>query len=263
MSAQVAVLATLIGKKAASQIIEAALGAGKEHQVAGIVKRLKAQSQRADSLSQRVANLVEADSVAGATVESEALPIAEPEPEPEQNILPEPDAELVSTPGMLLAKAVNKVHGKVDRISSSVRDNNSEKTASIKIDTEASFEEQLIQINEALNRLDKRLDTLEERIKALENKLSLQSETGIQVADAKVEPPDSLTPSLSDRLVQKGIEIGEKISLESAIPTRSNATAKKFPMTTPKCYSGLPKLQQQWQNIQLSGRRKQMRKVLH
>lgn len=233
MSAQVAVLATLIGKKAASQIIEAALGAGKERQVAGIVKRLKAQSQRADSLSQRVTNLVEADSVADAMVESEALPIAEPEAEPEQNILPEPDAELVSTPGMLLAKAVSKVHGKVDKISGSVRDNNSEKTASIKIDIEASFEEQLVQINEALNRLEKRLDTLEERIEALENKLSLQSETGVQAADAKVEPPDSSTPSLSDQFVQNATEIGEKISLESTIPASSsaNATAKKITVT--------------------------------
>ena len=233
MSAQVAVLATLIGKKAASQIIEAALGAGKERQVAGIVKRLQAQSQRADSLSQRVTNLAEADSVADATVESEALPIAEPEPEPEQNILPEPDAEFVSTPGMLLAKAVSKVHGKVDKISGSVRDNTSEKTAAIKIDTEASFEEQLVQINEALNRLEKRLDTLEERIEALENKLSLQSKTGVQAADAKVEPPDSSTPSLSDQFVQNGTEIGEKISLESTIPASSSAsaTAKKITVT--------------------------------
>ncbi|PSB53705.1 hypothetical protein C7B67_01985 [filamentous cyanobacterium Phorm 6] len=233
MSAQVAVLATLIGKKAASQIIEAALGAGKERQVADIVKRLKAQSQRADSLSQRVTNLVEADSIADATVESEALPIAEPEAEPEHNILPDPDAELVSTPGMLLAKAVSKVHGKVDKISGSVRDNNSEKTASIKIDTEASFEEQLVQINEALNRLEKRLDTLEQRIEALENKLSLQkSETGVQAGEAKLEPPDSSSPSLSDQFVQNATEIGETISLESTIPASSaNATAKKITVT--------------------------------
>jgi hypothetical protein len=233
MSAQVAVLATLIGKKAASQIIEAALGAGKERQVADIVKRLKAQSQRAGSLSQRVTNLVEADSIADAMVESEALPIAEPEPAPEQNILPEPDAEFVSTPGMLLAKAVSKVHGKVDKISGSVRDNTSEKTAAIKIDTEASFEEQLVQINEALNRLQKRLDTLEERIEALENKLSLQSETGVQAADAKVEPPDSSTQALSDQFVQNGTEIDEKISLESTIPASSSAsaTAKKITVT--------------------------------
>ncbi|WP_341731846.1 hypothetical protein [Microcoleus sp. EPA2] len=233
MSAQVAVLATLIGKKAASQIIEAALGAGKERQVADIVKRLKAQSQRADLLSQRVTNLVETDSVADAMVESEALPIAEPEPEPEQNILPEPDAEFVSTPAMLLAKAVSKVHGKVDKISGRVTDNNSEKTASIKIDTEASFEEQLVQINEALNRLEKRLDTLEERIEALENKLSLQSETGVQAADTKVEPPDSSTPSLSDQFVQNATEIDEKISLESTIPASNSAsaTAKKITVT--------------------------------
>ena len=233
MSAQVAVLATLIGKKAASQIIEAALGAGKERQVAGIVKRLQAQSQRADSLSQRVTNLAEADSIADAMVESEALPIAEPEPEPEQNILPKPDAEFVSTPGMLLAKAVSKVHGKVDKISGSVRDNTSEKTAAIKIDTEASFEEQLVQINEALNRLEKRLNTLEERIEALENKLSLQSETGVQAADAKVEPPDSSTQALSDQFVQNGTEIDEKISLESTIPASSSAsaTAKKITVT--------------------------------
>jgi hypothetical protein len=234
MSGQVAVLATLIGKKAASQIIEAALGAGKERQVAGIVKRLQAQSQRADSLSQRVTNLVEADSVADAMVKSEALPIAEPEPESEQNILPEPDAEFVSTPGMLLAKAVSKVHGKVDKISGRVRDNNSEKTASIKIDTEASFEEQLVQINEALNRLEKRLDTLEERIEALENKLSLQkSETGVQADDAKLEPPDSSTPSLSDQFVQNATEIGEKISLESTIAASNSAsaTAKKITVT--------------------------------
>ncbi len=235
ISAQVAVLATLIGKKAASQIIEAAVGARKERQVADIVKRLKAQSQRADSLSQRVTNLVETDSVAGTTVESEALPIAEPEPEPEQNILPEPDAEVVSTPAMLLAKAVSKVHGKVDKISGSVRDNNSEKMAAIKIDIQATFEEQLVQINEALNRIEKRLDTLEERIEALENKLSLQSETGVQAAEAKVEPPDSSTPSLSDQLVQNETEIGEKLSLESTIPATSSAsaTAKKITMTAP------------------------------
>ncbi|MEG4324953.1 hypothetical protein [Microcoleus sp. herbarium5] len=234
LSTQVAVLATLMGKKAASQIIEAALGAGKERQVADIVKRLKAQSQRADSLSQRVTNLVEADSVADAMVESEGLPIAEPKLEPEQNILPEPDAEFVSTPGMLLAKAVSKVHGKVDKISGRVRDNNSEKTASIKIDTEASFEEQLVQINEALNRLEKRLDTLEERIEALENKLSLQkSETGVQAGDAKLEPPDSSTPSLSDQFVQNATEIDEKISLESTIPASNSAsaTAKKITVT--------------------------------
>jgi len=234
LSTQVAVLATLMGKKAASQIIEAALGAVQERQVAGIVKRLQAQSQRADSLSQRVTNLAEADSMADATVESEALPIAEPEPEPEQNILPEPDAEFVSTPGMLLAKAVSKVHGKVDKISGRVRDNNSEKTTSIKIDTEASFEEQLVQINEALNRLEKRLDTLEQRIEALENKFSLQkSETGVQAGDAKLEPPDSSTPSFSDQFVQNGTEIGEKISLESTIPASSSAsaTAKKITVT--------------------------------
>jgi hypothetical protein len=233
LSTQVAVLATLMGKKAASQIIEAALEAGKERQVTGIVKRLQAQSQRADSLSQRVTNLVEADSIADAMVESEALPIAEPEPAPEQNILPEPDAEFVSTPGMLLAKAVSKVHGKVDKISGRVRDNTSEKTAAIKIDTEASFEEQLVQINEALNRLEKRLDTLEERIEALENKLSLQkSETGVQAGDAKLEPPDSSTPSLSDQFVQNGTEIGKKKSLESTIPASSaNATAKKITVT--------------------------------
>ncbi len=237
MSAQVAVLATLIGKKAASQIIEAAVGARKERQVADIVKRFKAQSQRADSLSQRVTNLVEADSVAGTTVESEALPIAEsePEPEPEQNILPESDAELVSTPAMLLAKAVSKVHGKLDKISGIVKDNNSEQKAAIKIDTQASFEEQLVQINEALNRLEKRLDTLEERIEALENKLSLQSETGVQAAEAKVEPPDIPTPSISDQLVQNETEIGEKLSLESTIPATSSAsaTAKKIAMTAP------------------------------
>ncbi|MEG4484146.1 hypothetical protein [Microcoleus sp. D2_18a_B4] len=234
LSGQVAVLATLMGKKAASQIIEAALGAGKERQVAGIVKRLQAQSQRADSLSQRVTNLVEADSVADAMVESEALPIAEPKPEPEHNILPEPDAKFVSTPGMLLAKAVSKIHEKVDKISGPVRDNNSEKTASIKIDTEASFEEQLVQINEALNRLEKRLDTLEERIEALENKLSLQkSETGVQAGEAKLEPPDSSTPSLSDQFVQNATEIDEKISLESTIPASSSAsaTAKKITVT--------------------------------
>ena len=233
ISAQVAVLATLIGKKAASQIIEAAVGARKEHQVADIVKRLKAQSQRADSLSQRVTNLVEADSVAGATVESEASPIAEPEPEPEQNILPEPDAELVSTPAMLLAKAVSKVHGKVDKISGSVRDNNSEKMAAINIDIQASFEEQLVQINEALNRLEKRLDTLEERIEALENKLSLQSETGVQAADAKVKPPDTSIPSPSDELVQNETEIGEKLSLASTISANSSAsiTTEEITMT--------------------------------
>ncbi|MEG4345136.1 hypothetical protein QUB70_17945 [Microcoleus sp. A003_D6] len=225
LSGQVAVLATLMGKKAASQIIEAALGAGKERQVADIVKRLKAQSQRADSLSQRVTNLAEADSIADATVESEALPVAEPEPEPEQNILAEPDAEFGSTPGMLLAKAVSKVHGKVDKISGSMRDNSSEKTVAIKIDTEASFEEQLVQINEALNRLEKRLNTLEERIEALENKLSIQSETGVQAAEAKVNPPDISTPSLSDQLVQNETEIGEKLSLESTIPASSSATA--------------------------------------
>lgn len=175
LSTQIAVLTTLIGKKAASQVLEAAKAAGRERQVSNIIKKLKAQSQRADSLTARVKSLTQEESD---ELDDSETPTDEPMIMEESNS--EDKVESVAPAGVVLAEAVNKINDKIDKTSISLESNISEKSEPIQIDTKASFDKQLAQINHALDRLEKRLDTLEVRIEALEKKLSLaEAETEI------------------------------------------------------------------------------------
>lgn len=210
LSTQTAVLATLIGKKATSQVLEAAKAAGKERQIANIIKRLKTQSQRADSLTSRVKNLTQEDSDESETTSNESILNDEPESEPE----PKSDEESLPKTGTLLAEAVNKVSQQVNKISTELDEDSLEKNTPIEIDTKASFDKQLAQINKALDRLEQRLDALSARIEALENKLSLsKTETDDQIIDE-----DAVT-SESEKVASK--------------PINTNSTDEKKAMSSP------------------------------
>ncbi|MGA9378527.1 MAG: hypothetical protein WBV73_07125 [Phormidium sp.] len=184
LSTQIAVLTTLIGKKAAAQVFEAAKATGREHQVNHIIKRLKAQSQRADSLSSRVKSLTQEESD-----ESDELETSPDEPMIIEESSSEEEVESVSNPGVILAEAVNKISDTIDKTSLTLAPDTSDKSEPIKIDTNASFDKQLAQINQALDRLEKRLDTLEARIEALEQKLS--------TTESVVEPDNDLNSNNS------------------------------------------------------------------
>ncbi|MBE9224021.1 hypothetical protein IQ264_00840 [Phormidium sp. LEGE 05292] len=167
LSTQIAVLTTLIGKKAAAQVFAAAKATGRERQISHIIKRLKTQSQRADSLSSRVKSLSQEESD-----ESDELETSPDEPIIMEESSSEEEVESVSNPGVILAEAINQISDRIDKTSLTLAPDTSDKSEPIKIDTNASFDKQLAQINQALDRLEKRLDTLEARIEALEQKLS-------------------------------------------------------------------------------------------
>lgn len=180
LSTQIAVLTTLIGKKAASQVLEAAKATGRERQVSNIIKRLKAQSQRADSLTTRVKSLTQEESDESETPTDSPMIIEESNSEDK--------VESVAPAGVILAEAVNKINDKIDKTSIALESDTSEKSATINIDTKASFDKQLAQINQALDRIEKRLDTLEVRIEALEKKLSVaENETDEQTVHLKTD----------------------------------------------------------------------------
>ncbi|MFB2839311.1 hypothetical protein [Floridanema evergladense] len=189
LSTQFAVLTTLISKKAAAQVFEAAKAIGRERQVSNIIKRLKAQSQRADSLSSRVKSLTQEESD-----ESDELETSPDEPIIIEESSSEEEVESVSNPGVILAEAVNKISDTIDKTSLTLAPDTLEKSEPIKIDTNASFDKQLAQINQALDRLEKRLDTLEARIEALEQKLST---TETEINEPVVEPDNDLNSNNS------------------------------------------------------------------
>lgn len=228
LSTQIAVLTTLIGKKAASQVLEAAKATGRERQVSNIIKRLKAQSQRADSLTARAKSLTQE--------ESDELDDSETSPDEPMIIgesKSEDKAESVPDAGFILAETVNKISDKIDKASTSLESNTSEKSEPIEIDTKASFDKQLAQINQALDRLEKRLDTLEVRIEALEKKLSVaENEIDEQTIHLKAESinidnnlaSDGTKPS-SPKLENMNNTNAKKAANPPSIETQSSQTA--------------------------------------
>ncbi|MBE9224184.1 hypothetical protein IQ264_01685 [Phormidium sp. LEGE 05292] len=227
LSTQIAVLTTLIGKKAASQVFEAAKAEGKERQVSNIIKRLKAQSQRADSLTARVKSLTHEESDESETPTDEPMIMGESKSENKAESIPEA--------GFILAETVNKISDKIDKASISLESNTSEKSESIEIDTKASFDKQLAQINQALDRIEKRLDTLEVRIEALEKKLSVaeaDSEIDEQTVHLKAESiniesnlaSNGAKPS-SPKLENMNNTNGKKVANSPSIETQSSQTA--------------------------------------
>lgn len=225
LSTQIAVLTTLIGKKAASQVLEAAKATGRERQVSNIIKRLKAQSQRADSLTTRVKSLTQEESDESETPTDS--PIIMEESNSEDKVESLPDA------GVILAETVNKINDKIDKTSIALESDTSEKSATINIDTKASFDKQLAQINQALDRLEKRLDTLEVRIEALEKKLSVaEAETDEQTVHLKAESinidnnlASNGTKSPSTKQENMNNTNGKKAANPASIETQSSQIA--------------------------------------
>ncbi|OKH31968.1 hypothetical protein NIES2119_27475 [[Phormidium ambiguum] IAM M-71] len=218
LSTQIAVLTTLIGKKAASQVLEAAKATGRERQVSNIIKRLKAQSQRADSLTTRVKTLTQEESDESETPTDS--PMIMEESNSKDKVESVPDA------GVILAEAVNKINDKIDKTSIALESDTSEKSATINIDTKASFDKQLAQINQALDRLEKRLDTLEVRLEALEQKLFL---TETKINESVVEPDNDLNSNNSKpsplKLANMDNTNGKKAAKSPSIETQSSQIA--------------------------------------
>jgi hypothetical protein len=179
LSAQAAFLATLVGIDAAQKVIGAAREAGQEHQVTQLIKRLKSQSQRADRLTERANHLPALIDEQEAPIneqESENTPLpplSQEEHQLENQALSQSQTETSEPVGAILAKAVNHVTHQLKTIPQP--DDEGKKLNPIEINPHASFEEQLKQINQALDRLEKRLDTLESRIETLEKALQRQS----------------------------------------------------------------------------------------
>jgi len=169
LSAQAAFLATIVGIDAAQKVVDTFRNTGQERQVSQLIKRLKVQSQRADELAERANNLPELiDEQESETSKPPAF--SDPEPKPELRPNPHTETETSESAGSILAKAVNQVTQKVEKAVPKQADKE-RKINPIEIDTKASLEEQLKQINQALDRLEKRLDALESRIESLENAL--------------------------------------------------------------------------------------------
>ncbi|NER29169.1 MAG: hypothetical protein F6J89_16425 [Symploca sp. SIO1C4] len=152
ISTQAAFLAAIVGKKSAQAIIKTAKETGQKRQLAQIITRLKAQSERADELAERADQLSEL---------TEEAPL-ETEAEEAEN----KEGQETESAGEALVKAVNQVHDKINQ--TDISENKNDK---IEIDKNASFQEQLAQITAALDRIDQRLDNLENRIEALEGQM--------------------------------------------------------------------------------------------
>ncbi|MEZ2339609.1 hypothetical protein [Microcoleus sp.] len=179
LSAQAAFLATLVGIDAAQKVVGAAREAGQERQVAQLIKRLKSQSQRADRLTERANHLPALIDEQEAPIDEQESentplpPLSKEEPQLENQSLSQTETKTSESVGAILAKAVNQVTHQLKTIPQP--DDEGKKLNPIEINTNASFEEQLKQINQALDRLEKRLDTLESRIETLEKALQQHS----------------------------------------------------------------------------------------
>ncbi|MGK7875426.1 MAG: hypothetical protein AB4426_19635 [Xenococcaceae cyanobacterium] len=173
ISAQTAFLAALIGKKSAEKILKAAKEAGQKRQIAKIITRLKAQSERADQLAERADQLTE-------PTEDAILEAEEAETK---------ETEETESAGEALAQAVNQVNEKINQ--TGISEGQSDK---IEIDKNASFPEQLAQITAALDRIDQRLNALESRIEALEGALLESQTTEPHVSEGKSKTEATQTP---------------------------------------------------------------------
>ncbi|MCU0546125.1 MAG: hypothetical protein MUE44_28810 [Oscillatoriaceae cyanobacterium Prado104] len=209
LSTQLAFLAAAIGKNEAQKLLEVAQKTGQKKQIFDIVTRLEKQSLRADKLAQRAEKFEEEEEreefkneiITAVEQENESKlksfdKLNLPETTTRSPLPTEPDVFDTIAPevaGALLAKAVSKVAQKVDNVSDFVGGGAEAKPARIEIDKNASFSQQIAQINEAIDRLEKRLDALENRIEALEKAWELKfapSASMEPIARVKTEPTD-------------------------------------------------------------------------
>ncbi|MCU0532399.1 MAG: hypothetical protein MUD14_00605 [Hydrococcus sp. Prado102] len=160
------ILAAVVGKKAAKKIVNAAQKLKRQGQVAKIAARLKAAQERANELIEReeqLAEFIEKSSEENQSEKEESKKsfVVETKEETEEN-----------TPGEILAQAISDIE---QRITQSQL--NEKKIVHFTIDKNADFDEQLKQINTALNRIEQRLEELEKRITALEKLMENPSQS--------------------------------------------------------------------------------------
>lgn len=162
-------ITALIGEKALANLIKIAQENGKMKQLAKTLNRIQAIYERTNQLDKRAEVLTQNSE----SLEEEAnnSQIKQFDNSPEQ--LPE------KNPSHPFAEILTKLSQKIDKTSQSIPEdtpNNSnpsklsQKDSSVipTIDPKASFEEQLHQINAALEHLEQRLDELEQRLERLE-----------------------------------------------------------------------------------------------
>lgn len=151
MSSEIVFLSTLLGKKATENFVKMLQKSGKKEQLLKIIDRLKKQNERAENLIEKTGQFEE-------LVKKTSIQIDE------NNQFEEEKSKSI---GDVFGQVIKKINQKINRI-----DISKEKDDSININQKVNFDEQLIQINIALNHIDKKLDYLEQRIESIEQTLN-------------------------------------------------------------------------------------------
>jgi hypothetical protein len=147
LGVQVAALAAIVGKRNVERIIAAAKKAGREKEIAKIAERLQAAYDRTDELLKR----------------SDRVTETSPE-EPSQSTPTEEDEqETPQSANGVLAGAIADLDERINHTQPPQK-----KSKPFSLDKNADFDEQLKQLNVALDRIEQRLDALEARIEGLE-----------------------------------------------------------------------------------------------
>ncbi len=218
LSAQLAILAAVVGQKSAQQILAAAKKNGQEKEVAKIAQRLKAAQERTDELTERSEQLTEV-----LFKEQAELKTFETEDEDEEESFAietetknQTEKEPPKSSGEILAAAVSKLDEQITRTGLTKG-----KSKPFTIDKNASLPQQFKQLDKALDRIEKRLDNLEKRIEALEKVIRQKSfvrsnpksstlyfdggsrkNPGIAAAAAVIVTPDGVSHTVSQALGQ-------------------------------------------------------------
>ncbi len=224
LSAQLAILAAVVGQKSAQQILAAAKKNGQEKEITKIAQRLKAAQERTDELTERSEQLTEV-----LFKEQAELKTFETEDEDEEESFAietetknQTEKEPPKSSGEILAAAVSKLDEQITRTGLT-----KEKSKPFTIDKNASLPQQFKQLDKALDRIEKRLDNLEKRIETLEKAVESLKKTsqksgirsnpksstlyfdggsrknpGIAAAAAVIVTPDGVSHTVSQALGQ-------------------------------------------------------------
>jgi ribonuclease HI len=166
-----AILTTIVGKAAATKLMDMAKNVQQKGQLSKVAARLKTAQERADKLAEREENIQEY--LTETNPNQEALAgLTEEQIDEEEQFAVEADSNHSPLnpsdhPVNRLAQAVSQLDRQINKSQLTDKNENAEPI----VDANASFDEQLKQINKALERIEKRLDNLERRIEALEQTL--------------------------------------------------------------------------------------------
>ncbi len=187
LSAQLAILAAVVGQKNAQQIMAAAKKNGQEKEITKIAQRLKAAQERTDELTERSEQLTEV-----LFKEQAELKTFETEDEDEEESFAietetknQTEKEPPKSSGEILAAAVSKLDEQITRTGLT-----KEKSKPFTIDKNASLPQQFKQLDKALDRIEKRLDNLEKRIETLEKAVESLKKTS-QKSEIRSNPKSS------------------------------------------------------------------------